>query len=43
MVSRSACLGVGFPSGDHDEIFVFWLINAGFLMWGALSDEKKGL
>jgi hypothetical protein len=40
-VSRAACLGVGLPSRAHDQIFVFCLTIAGFLMWGALSHEKK--
>jgi hypothetical protein len=30
-VSQPECLGVGFPSGAHDQIFVF------------LSDERTGL
>jgi hypothetical protein len=33
------CLCVGLPSGAHDQIFVFCLTIAGFLMWGALSEE----
>jgi hypothetical protein len=27
----------------HDQIFVLCLRIAGFLMWGALSDERTGL
>jgi hypothetical protein len=42
-VSRQFYLGVGLPSGAHDQIFVFCLTIAGFLMWGALSDERTGL
>jgi hypothetical protein len=37
---RPVCLGVGPPSGAHDQIFVFCLMIAGFLMKGALSDER---
>jgi hypothetical protein len=42
-VSRPVCHGVGLPSGAHDQIFVFCLTIAGFLMWGTLSDERMGL
>jgi hypothetical protein len=42
-VSWSVCLGVGFPSGAHNQIFFLSLTIAGFLMWGALSDERMGL
>jgi hypothetical protein len=42
-ISRSVCLGVGLPSGAHDQIFVFCLTIAGFLPWGDLSDERTGL
>jgi hypothetical protein len=42
-VSRPVCLGVALPSGAHDQIFVFCLRIAGFLMWGTLSDERMGL
>jgi hypothetical protein len=42
-VSRSVCLGVGLPSGAHDQIVVFCLTIAGFLMCGTLSDERMGL
>jgi hypothetical protein len=42
-VSRPVCLGVGLPSGVHDQIFVFCLTIAGFLMCGALSDERTVL
>jgi hypothetical protein len=38
-VSRTVCLGVRFPSGAHDQIFVFCLTNAGFLMWDTLWRE----
>jgi hypothetical protein len=43
MVSQQVCLGVGLPSGAHDQIFVFYLTISGFLMWGALSDERMDL
>jgi hypothetical protein len=43
LVSWPVCLGVRLPSGAHDQIFVFCLTVAGFLMWGALSDERMGL
>jgi hypothetical protein len=42
-VSQPVCLGVGLPSGAHDQIFVFCLTIAGFLMWSTLSDERMGL
>jgi hypothetical protein len=42
-VSRPVCLGVGLPFGAHDQIFVFCLTIAGFLMCGTLSDERMGL
>jgi hypothetical protein len=42
-VSRPVCLGVGLPSGAHDQIFVFCLTDAGFLLWGTLSDKRRGL
>jgi hypothetical protein len=41
--SWPVCLGVELPSGAHDQIFVFCLTIAGFLMWGTLSDERIGL
>jgi hypothetical protein len=42
-VSRPVCLGVRPQSGAHDQILVFCLTIAGFLMWDNLSDEKMGL
>jgi hypothetical protein len=42
-VSRSVCLGVGLPYGDNDQIFVFSLKIADFLMLGTLSDARMGL
>jgi hypothetical protein len=42
-VSRPVCLGFGFPSEAQDQVFVFYLTVAGFLMWGALSDERMCL
>jgi hypothetical protein len=41
--SRPVCPGVGLPSGARDQIFVFCLTIAGFLVWGALSGERMGL
>jgi hypothetical protein len=36
--------GVGHSSGAHDQILFFYcLIVVGFLMWGALSDDKMSL
>jgi hypothetical protein len=43
MVSRPVQLGVGLLSGAHDQIFVFCLKIAGFLMLGDLSDERMGM
>jgi hypothetical protein len=37
------CLGVGLSCGARDQIFVFCLLIAGFLMWGTLSGERMGL
>jgi hypothetical protein len=42
-VSRPVSLGVGLPSGAYDQIFVFCLPIAGFLISGTLSDERMGL
>jgi hypothetical protein len=42
-VSRPVCLGFWLPSGAQDQIFVFCLTIAGFLMCGILSDERMGL
>jgi hypothetical protein len=39
-VTRPVCVGVRLSSGAHDQIFVFRLTIAGFLMWGTLSDER---
>jgi hypothetical protein len=39
-ISRPVCLAVGVPSGAHDKIFVSCLTTAGFLLCGALSDER---
>jgi hypothetical protein len=43
MVSLPVSLGVGLPSGDYDQIFVFRLTVADILMWGTLSDERTSL
>jgi hypothetical protein len=40
---RPFCLGVVLPSEAHDQIFVFCLTVAGFLLWSALSDKRMGL
>jgi hypothetical protein len=42
-VSRPVYLGDRLPSGVHGQIFVFCLKIEGFLMLGALSDERMGL
>jgi hypothetical protein len=42
-VTRPVSHGVGHPSGAHDQIFVFRLTIAGFLMWGTLSDKMMSL
>jgi hypothetical protein len=41
-VSQPVSLG-WLPSRAHDQIFVFCLTIAGFLMWGILSDKRMGL
>jgi hypothetical protein len=41
--SRPVYLGAGFPFVTHDQIFLFCLITACFLMLGTLSDERMGL
>jgi hypothetical protein len=43
MVSWPVCLGVGLPSGAHDQLFVFSLTVAGLLIRGTLSDVRMGL
>jgi hypothetical protein len=43
MVSRPVCFGVRLSSGAHDQIFVFGLTIAGFLMWDAFSDVTMDL
>jgi hypothetical protein len=40
-VSWPVCLSVRLPSEAHDQIFVFCLTIAGFLMWGTLSDNER--
>jgi hypothetical protein len=40
-ISQPAFLVIGLPSGAHYQIFVFCLTIAGFLLWGALSDERR--
>jgi hypothetical protein len=40
---QSAIQSLGLPSGAHDQIFVSFLTIASFVLWGALSDERKGL
>jgi hypothetical protein len=42
-VSRPVYLGIKHPSGAYDQIFVTIKTVAGFLMWGALSDERTSL
>jgi hypothetical protein len=42
-VSWPVCLGIKHPSGDYDQIFITGRQFAGFLMRGALSDERTGL
>jgi hypothetical protein len=42
-VSRPVYLDVGLPSGTCDQIFFSVLTIAGFLMWGALSDDRMDL
>jgi hypothetical protein len=38
IISRPVCLSVGLLSGAHDQICVFCLTIAGFLLWGTLFD-----
>jgi hypothetical protein len=42
-ISRPVCLGVELPSEAYDQIVVFCLTVAGFLLWGTLSDERMDL
>jgi hypothetical protein len=41
-VSRSVCVGIKYPSGAYDQIFIRQTI-AESLMWGAVSDDRTGL
>jgi hypothetical protein len=40
MVSRPAYLGVGLPSGTHDQMLFFVFTVVGFMMCGTLSEER---
>jgi hypothetical protein len=42
-VSRPVFLGVGIPSGSHDQISFISLTIAGFLIRDTLSDERMDL
>jgi hypothetical protein len=42
-VSLPVWLGIGLPSGAHDQIFVSCMKIASFFIWGTLSDERMGL
>jgi hypothetical protein len=37
---QSASLGISLPSGEDDQIFVFCMTTAGFLMWDALCSNN---
>jgi hypothetical protein len=42
-VSLSVCLWMKHQHGAYDEIFYYRQAVAGLLLWGAISDERKGL
>jgi hypothetical protein len=42
-ISRSVCLGIRRPPGAQDHIFITVRQLQVSLMWGPLSDERKGL
>jgi hypothetical protein len=40
MASRPVCI---LPTGARDQSFVLCLTIVDFFIWGALSDERRGL
>jgi hypothetical protein len=42
-ISLPVCLGVGFPSVAHDQVFVFGFTIESFSLWSALSNEEEDL
>jgi hypothetical protein len=43
MVSRPVCLGIKYPSGAYDQIFITCVTVTVLFLRGALSEERSGL
>jgi hypothetical protein len=42
-VSRPVCLGIKYPFGAYDQIFITCVTIMVLFLWGVLSDERSGL